>query len=103
MLPPSGPILNALARLDPLPSISGPSPDVAAPEPAIARARASGAPRAASCACDGTACGLAIEGSGWVAAPDVVVTNAHVVAGESDTTVEVGGEPPSLPARADRV
>ena len=26
----------------------------------------------------GTACGLAIEGSGWVAEPDVVVTNAHV-------------------------
>jgi S1-C subfamily serine protease len=47
---------------------------------------------------DGTACGLAIEGSGWVAAPDEVVTNAHVVAGESDTTVEVGGQPPSLPA-----
>ena len=38
----------------------------------------------------GTACGLAIEGSGWVAAPDLVVTNAHVVAGENDTTVEVG-------------
>jgi uncharacterized membrane protein required for colicin V production len=34
VLPPSGPILNALARLDPLPSITGPSPDVAAPEPA---------------------------------------------------------------------
>jgi len=37
ILPPSGPILNALARLDPLPSISGPSPGVAAPEPGIAR------------------------------------------------------------------
>ncbi len=40
----------------------------------------------------GTACGLGIEGSGWIAAPDLVVTNAHVVAGESDTTVEVGGQ-----------
>ena len=48
----------------------------------------------------GTACGLAIEGSGWVAAPDVVVTNAHVVAGEQDTTVEVGGGSQSLPAQA---
>jgi S1-C subfamily serine protease len=46
----------------------------------------------------GTACGLGIEGSGWVAAPGLVVTNAHVVAGESDTAVEVGGEPPALPA-----
>ncbi|HTC71899.1 MAG TPA: MarP family serine protease [Solirubrobacteraceae bacterium] len=98
VLPPSGPILNALARLDPIPSISGPSPDVAAPEPAIAHTP--GVRRAARSVVrvDGTACGLAIEGSGWVAEPDVVVTNAHVVAGETDTTVEVGGQPPSLPA-----
>jgi S1-C subfamily serine protease len=98
VLPPSGPILNALARLDPIPSISGPSPDVAAPEPAIAHTP--GVRRAAHSVVrvDGTACGLAIEGSGWVAEPDVVVTNAHVVAGETDTTVEVGGQPPSLPA-----
>ena len=103
VLPPSGPILNALARLDPLPSISGPSPDVAAPEPAIARA--TGVERAARSVVrvDGTACGLAIEGSGWVAAPDVVVTNAHVVAGESDTTVEVDGRTAEPARRAARV
>ena len=35
----------------------------------------------------GTACGLGIEGSGWMAAPGLVVTNAHVVAGEDDTSV----------------
>ena len=34
-----------------------------------------------------------------MAEPDVVVTNAHVVAGEQDTTVEVGGDPPGLPAQ----
>ena len=33
----------------------------------------------------------AIEGSGWVAAPQTVVTNAHVVAGEQETTVQVPG------------
>jgi S1-C subfamily serine protease len=100
VLPPSGPILNALARLDPIPSISGPSPDVAAPVPAIAHA--AGVRRAARSVVrvDGTACGLAIEGSGWVAQPDVVVTNAHVVAGETDTSVEIGGDSPSLPAEA---
>ena len=37
----------------------------------------------------GTACGLGVEGSGWVAAPGLVVTNAHVVAGEDDTTVNL--------------
>jgi S1-C subfamily serine protease len=30
----------------------------------------------------GAACGLYQEGSGWTVAPDLVVTNAHVVAGE---------------------
>jgi len=35
----------------------------------------------------GTACGLGIEGSGWVARGDLVVTNAHVIAGADDTTV----------------
>src|SRR5205814_9839331 len=35
----------------------------------------------------GTACGLGIEGSGWVARPGLVVTAAHVVAGETDTSV----------------
>ncbi len=46
----------------------------------------------------GTACGLAIEGSGWVAEGDVVVTNAHVVAGEQDTTVQVEGRGEELDA-----
>jgi S1-C subfamily serine protease len=99
LLPPSGPILNALARLDPLPQLAGPSPDVAPPQPAVARAP--GVARAGRSVVRvlGTACGLAIEGSGWVAEPGVVVTNAHVVAGERDTTVEVGGSSPGLPAR----
>jgi S1-C subfamily serine protease len=98
VLPPSGAILNALARLDPIPSITGPSPDVAAPEPAIAHAPGVRSASRSVVRVDGTACGLAIEGSGWVAEPDMVLTNAHVVAGEQDTTVEVGGQSPSLPA-----
>ena len=46
----------------------------------------------------GTACGLGVEGSGWIAAPGLVVTNAHVVAGESDTTVTPAGSGTSLDA-----
>ena len=38
----------------------------------------------------GTACGLGVQGSGWLAGDGVVVTNAHVVAGQDDTTVAVG-------------
>jgi S1-C subfamily serine protease len=99
ILPPSGPILDALARLDPLPSITGPSPQVAAPEPQIARTPGVRSASRSVVRVLGTACGLAIEGSGWVAEPDMVLTNAHVVAGEQDTTVEIGGRPPSLPAQ----
>jgi S1-C subfamily serine protease len=100
LLPPSGPILNALARLDPLPSIAGPSPDVAAPAPQIATARGVKAASRSVVRVLGTACGLAIEGSGWVAEPGIVVTNAHVVAGEQDTTIEVDGHTPGLSAQA---
>jgi S1-C subfamily serine protease len=99
VLPPSGAILNALARLDPLPSIAGPTPDVAAPLPALARAPGVRSSSRSVVRVLGTACGLAIEGSGWVGAPDLVVTNAHVVAGEQDTSVEVGGGTPSLAAQ----
>jgi S1-C subfamily serine protease len=48
----------------------------------------------------GTACGLGVQGSGWVAARGVVVTNAHVVAGQDDTTVQVGGAGAHLDAQA---
>ena len=34
------------------------------------------------------ACGWLVRGTGWVVATGLVVTNAHVVAGESETTVE---------------
>lgn len=100
ILPPSGPILNALARFDPLPSVRGPAPDVAAP---TRRVLTSAGVRAASHSVVrvfGTACGLGVEGSGWVVAPDLVVTNAHVVAGETDTQVQIDGVGEGHPAHA---
>lgn len=36
-------------------------------------------------------CGRGSSGSGWVAAPQRVVTNAHVVAGVDEPTVQIGG------------
>jgi S1-C subfamily serine protease len=96
LLPPSGPVLNALARLDPLPHLAGPSANVPAPLPRIAAAPAIRLAARSVVRVLGTACGLAIEGSGWVAEPDIVVTNAHVIAGEQDTTVEAGGRAPGL-------
>ncbi len=98
LLPPTGPILHVLASLDPLPSIAGPLPGVPAPPAAIAHNPEILAASRSVLRVLGTACGLAIEGSGWVAGPGVVVTNAHVVAGEHDTTVEVGGHEPEMSA-----
>lgn len=92
ILPPSGPLLNALARFDPFPRIVGPAPDVRAPNPAIARDPQVRAAGRSVVRVLGTACGLGVQGSGWVAGDGLVVTNAHVVAGQDDTTVQVRGE-----------
>jgi S1-C subfamily serine protease len=96
--PPSSSLINALHRIDPRVAVQGPSPDVAAPDSKIAhdpdvQAAGNGVVRVL-----GTACGLGVEGSGWIAAPGLVVTNAHVVAGESDTTVTPAGSSSSLDA-----
>jgi S1-C subfamily serine protease len=100
VLPPSGGILHALARFDPLPSVRGPAADVPAPTRGILASAGVLAARRSVVRVIGTACGLGIEGSGWVAAPGLVVTNAHVVAGESDTVVQIGGAPPGAGAQA---
>jgi len=85
-------LLNALARIDPFPSFAGPPAPTQPPDPRVlskpgVRAAAPSVVRVL-----GTACGLGVEGSGWVAARGLVVTAAHVVAGEHDTTVvPIGG------------
>jgi len=97
ILPPSGAVLGVLAHIDPLPSVGLPIAPVSPPPAAPSRisiARSAGSVVRVV----GTACGLGVEGSGWVVAPGEVLTNAHVVAGETSTTVEVGGNPPDLPA-----
>lgn len=91
LLPPSGPILDALARFDPLPSVRGPEADVANPTRRVLASSGVRAARPSVVRVYGTACGLGVEGSGWVAAPQLVVTNAHVVAGEANTTIQIGG------------
>jgi S1-C subfamily serine protease len=97
--PPSGPVLNALARFDPIPTVPGPDAQVPPPTARIARDPQVQAASASVVKVLGTACGLGVEGSGWVARDDgVVVTNAHVVAGQSDTTVQVRGTGPHYPA-----
>jgi S1-C subfamily serine protease len=91
LLPPSSGILEAISRIDPVPQINGPSADVPAPPPAIANDPEVLNAAQSTVRVLGTACGYGIEGSGWVASGGVVVTNAHVVAGEIDTTVQLIG------------
>src|ERR1700759_1523506 len=99
LLPPSGPVLNALARFDPIPAVPGPAAAVAAPSPRILGSAAVQRSAHSVVRVFGTACGLGVEGSGWVAGPDLVVTNAHVVAGEDDTVAQPGGNPPGRRAQ----
>jgi hypothetical protein len=87
-LPPSGPILHALARVDPFPSIAAPQAEVPPPTRRIVRDADVRAARDSVVKILGSACGLSVEGSGWTASDGVVVTNAHVVAGQDDTSVE---------------
>jgi S1-C subfamily serine protease len=91
--------LRALARVDPFPSIAGPLPPVGPPDASVLRQP--GVRRAAPSVVRvlGTACGLGVSGSGWVAGRGLVVTNAHVVAGQRDTVVDAASSPP-LPAQA---
>ena len=103
VLPPSGPILNALNRVDPAPAISGPETPLAPPDATVAADPDVMRAGHSVVRVLGTACGLGVEGSGWVAAPGLVVTNAHVVAGEDDTTVttQEGASLDATPVRYD--
>jgi S1-C subfamily serine protease len=103
VLPPSGPVLNALNRIDPAPSITGPTTPVARPDAAVASDPDVRRASRSIVRVLGTACGLGVEGSGWVAAPGLVVTNAHVIAGEDDTTVNTidGASLEAVPVRYD--
>jgi S1-C subfamily serine protease len=82
-------LMDALQRVDPFPAIAGPAAPVDPPDPSLLRRP--GVRQAAPSVVRvlGSACGLAVSGSGWVARAGLVVTAAHVVAGQDDTHVEL--------------
>jgi S1-C subfamily serine protease len=98
---PSDLLTRAVAELDPLPEIRGPEADVPVPNEQIASDPEVLAAGSRTVRVRSIACGYGIEGSGWVAAPDLIVTNAHVVAGKTVTRVQPGGT--GLPRRAEVV
>ena len=88
VLPPSGPLIEALYRIDPFPRIAASPGPIDAPDAGIgADADVRSAARSVV-RVSGTSCGIGVMGSGWVVSPGLVVTNAHVVAGQSDTEVQ---------------
>jgi S1-C subfamily serine protease len=82
-------VLNALARIDPFPAITGPAAPRTPPDPRLARSAGVRLAAPSVVRVLGTACGVGVEGSGWTARANLVVTAAHVVAGQDDTTVEL--------------
>ncbi len=84
-------LLNALARIDPFPTFAGPPVPTEPPDPSVLQKPGVRAAAPSVVRVLGTACGLGVEGTGWVAAPQLVVTAAHVVAGEEDTSVTTAG------------
>ena len=90
-LPETGPVLNALKRFDPAPRIKGPKPNTGPPPKGIVNAAGVQDAGGSVVRILGSACGLNVQGSGWVAQGGMIVTNAHVVAGQKDTEVQFGG------------
>jgi S1-C subfamily serine protease len=85
-------LLEELERVDPIGVFLGPPAIVAPPDKGLATdpdvVRASKSVVRVT----GIACGLGVEGSGWVASRGLVVTNAHVVAGISRPRVDTAEE-----------
>ncbi|CAM5461572.1 MarP family serine protease [Streptomyces abikoensis] len=71
-----------------------PITNVPAPDPALAGSPVATAAQRSIVKVVGTApsCGKVLEGTGFVFAPQRVMTNAHVVGGVDEPTVQVGGQ-----------
>jgi uncharacterized membrane protein required for colicin V production len=85
---PPAKLMEALSRAHPFAIIAGPAAEVAAPDPSIVDADGVQAARQGVVRIQGHACGYAVEGTGWIAAPGLVVTAAHVVAGVREPVVD---------------
>lgn len=88
VMPPSGPLIQALHRIDPVPTYARSPGEIAAPDSGAGSSDAVRNSISSVVRVSGEACGVGVMGSGWVVAPGMIVTNAHVVAGQTETTVE---------------
>jgi S1-C subfamily serine protease len=81
-------LLQALARFDPFPELTLSGGRLPPPDPSVLQTPGAKAASNSVVKIYGTACGLGIQGSGWVVRRDLIATNAHVIAGEHDTNVQ---------------
>jgi S1-C subfamily serine protease len=84
-------LLETLERVDPLGVLLGPEATVPKPDSKLARDPDVRAASQSIVRVTGFACGLGVEGSGWIARQGLVVTNAHVVAGIEQPHVDRRG------------
>jgi S1-C subfamily serine protease len=84
-------LLGALARIDPFPVIPLPAAALPPPDQSVLQNPVALRARGSVVQVRGRACGLVKQGSGWVVRDDLVATNAHVVAGQDDTSLTVPG------------
>jgi len=85
-------LLEELERVDPIGVFLGPPAIVAPPEEGIAKDADVVRASQSVVRVTGIACGLGVEGSGWVARRGLVVTNAHVVAGIDAPRVDTAAD-----------
>ncbi len=90
VLPPDQ-VLGALARIDPFPLLPLPAAALPDPDPSVSAIGAADRAQGSIVQLRGRACGLVKQGTGWVVAEDLIATNAHVVAGQTDTQVSAPG------------
>jgi S1-C subfamily serine protease len=83
-------LLDAIERVDLFARIAGPQAQVAPPDPRLLADPGVRRARASVLRVTGSACGLGVVGSAWIARPQLLVTNAHVVAGMRDAEVGRG-------------
>jgi uncharacterized membrane protein required for colicin V production len=86
-------LLPLLQAIDPWSPITGPSAPTLPPSVGVLRNHRIRSSLTRVVKVLGTACGVGVEGSGWFARSHLVVTAAHVVAGERNTVVQIPGDP----------
>ncbi len=80
-------VLQALNRFDPFPELALGGGRLPPPDASVLQSPGAKTAAGSVVKLHGTACGLGTQGSGWVVRKALVATNAHVIAGEHETTI----------------